>query len=156
MRDEISELCYFRITTRKLRKLRVINEYNPTAWKIKNSKIIIQKTFSFDELPSTSIIVTFYNEGLSTLLRTIFSILHTSPKKLLREIILIDDFSDLEKYPDLGKPLEDEVEKLKIVKFIRSSERKGLVRARLLGAKLATGKVLTFLDCHIECNEGKI
>ena len=99
--------------------------------------------------------MTFYNEGLSTLLRTIYSILHTSPKKLLREIILIDDFSDLEKYPDLGKPLDDEVKKLKIVKFIRSSERKGLVRARLLGAKMASGNVLTFLDCHIECNEGK-
>ena len=92
---------------------------------------------------------------MSTLLRTIYSIVHTSPKKLLTEIILIDDFSDLEKYPDLGKPLEDEVKKLKIVKFIRSSERKGLVRARLLGAEMASGKVLTFLDCHIECNEGK-
>lgn len=41
----------------------------------------------------------------------------------------------------LMKPLEDYVAKLKVpVKVFRSEKRTGLVRARLIGAKEATGK----------------
>jgi len=45
-------------------------------------------------MPTTSIIIAFYNEGWTTLLRTIYSVLHTSPSALLTEIILVDDYSD--------------------------------------------------------------
>lgn len=40
------------------------------------------------------------------------------------------------------------------VKVVRSEDRVGLIKARLLGAKVAKGKVLTFLDAHCECTEG--
>ena len=108
----------------------------------------------YDQLPTTSVIVTFYNEGWTTLLRTLYSILHTSPKALLKEIILIDDLSNITEFPKLGKPLQDEVEKMPRVRLIRTKKREGLVRARLLGAEVALGETLTFLDCHIECNQG--
>ena len=45
-------------------------------------------------LPDTSVIIIFYNEALSTLLRTVYSVINTVPAHLLREIILVDDFSD--------------------------------------------------------------
>lgn len=37
---------------------------------------------------------------------------------------------------------------LKIVRVVRQPERKGLITARLLGASVAQGEILTFLDAH--------
>ena len=98
----------------------------------------------YDQLPTTSVIVTFYNEGYTTLLRTVYSILHESPRALLKEIILIDDMSDKDEFPKLGRDLELELAKLDRVRLIRTKKREGLVRARLLGAEVAKGNL------HIE------
>lgn len=37
---------------------------------------------------------------------------------------------------------------LKVVRVVRQKERKGLITARLLGAGVAQGEILTFLDAH--------
>ncbi|XP_051280794.1 polypeptide N-acetylgalactosaminyltransferase 6 [Dicentrarchus labrax] len=102
-------------------------------------------------LPTTSVIIVFHNEAWSTLLRTVYSVLHTSPAMLLKEIILVDDASVAE---HLKRQLEEYVRPLKIVRVVRQLERKGLITARLLGASIAQGEVLTFLDAHCECFHG--
>jgi len=99
-------------------------------------------------LPNTSVIIIFHNEAWCALLRTIYSVLETSPRALLKEIILVDDASTKEHLKD---QLTKYVKKLQIVKIIRMPERSGLIRARLVGAEAAQGDVLTFLDSHCEC-----
>nr|XP_060630622.1 polypeptide N-acetylgalactosaminyltransferase 12 [Anolis sagrei ordinatus] len=109
-----------------------------------------EKRYDYYNLPKTSVIIAFYNEAWSTLLRTVHSVLETSPDILLEEIILVDDYSDKE---HLKEKLENYVANLRKVRLIRANKREGLVRARLLGASIAKGDVLTFLDCHCECHE---
>lgn len=87
------------------------------------------------KLPSTSVIIIFHNENWPTLLRTMWSIINRSPRELIREIILVDDFST---HSYLKRQLDDYIQLLPVtVKVIRTSKRVGLIRARVMGAKIA-------------------
>uniref|UniRef100_A0A2M4AMU6 Polypeptide N-acetylgalactosaminyltransferase n=2 Tax=Anopheles triannulatus TaxID=58253 RepID=A0A2M4AMU6_9DIPT len=102
-------------------------------------------------LPSSSIVIVFYNEAWSVLLRTVHSVLDRTPSALIEEILLVDDSSTME---HLQQQLEDYVASLPKVRLIRAPERVGLIRARLLGAKAARSAIITFLDAHCEVIEG--
>lgn len=103
------------------------------------------------DLPDTGVVIVFHNEAWSTLLRTVHSVLDRSPEHLLRQIVLVDDFSTLE---HLKQPLEDFVFSLEKVKLVRTSAREGLIRARLIGLAQVTSRVVIFLDSHCECAVG--
>lgn len=59
--------------------------------------------FDVDTLPTTSVIVIFYNEPYSVLLRTVHSTLNTCVGRLLKQIILVDDGSTND---ELGEKLD--------------------------------------------------
>jgi polypeptide N-acetylgalactosaminyltransferase len=105
------------------------------------------------DLPNTSIVIVFHNEGNSTLLRGLTSIVNNTPLKYLKEIILVDDASVGREY--LHEPLNRFVKKLPVpVHIYRNQNRSGLIRSRLIGAKAAIGDTLTFLDAHVEVTHG--
>ena len=111
--------------------------------------------YDLDALPQTTVVFVFCNEALSTLLRSIHSVLNRSPPQLLKEIVLIDDHSDLTRVPDLGAPLEEYIRLLpKKVRLYRQPARLGLVKARLRGVTEATAETFTVLDSHIETQKG--
>lgn len=109
---------------------------------------------SYDaELPSASIVICFFNEHIDTLIRSVNTVIKRTPSKILKEIILVDDSSDLQ---DLKADLKIKLSKLDSsdkINLIRNDNREGLIRSRVYGARKATGDVLVFLDSHIEVNK---
>ena len=102
-------------------------------------------------LHKVSIIIPFYDELWSVLLRTIHSVIARSPEELLMEIMLVDDNSSKE---NLKTSLENYIQWLPKIRLLRNKEREGLIRARMIGARQAKGDILIFLDAHVEVNKG--
>lgn len=106
-----------------------------------------------DELPTASVVFIFKNERWSPVLRSVYSVINRSPRHLLKEVILVDDQSDIE---EMKQPLDDYCEEHfgDIVKILRPPKRLGLIAAKNYGGRFATGDVVIFLDAHIEANHG--
>ncbi len=107
--------------------------------------------YDVNSLPRTSVVIPFYNEAFSMLLRTIHSILNRTPEKLLEEIILVDDNST---YEYLHQPLDRYIRLLPKVKVLRNTNREGLIRSRLRGCQISVSPIVVFLDAHTEVNVG--
>ncbi|KAH8352919.1 hypothetical protein KR084_007287 [Drosophila pseudotakahashii] len=103
------------------------------------------------KLPNISVVFIFFNEHFNTLLRSIYSVINRTPPKLLKQIVLVDDGSEWE---SLKHPLDEYVEQHfpHLVTIVRNPERRGLIGARIAGAKVAIGEVMVFFDSHIEVN----
>uniref|UniRef100_A0A3Q3FBH3 Polypeptide N-acetylgalactosaminyltransferase n=1 Tax=Kryptolebias marmoratus TaxID=37003 RepID=A0A3Q3FBH3_KRYMA len=102
-----------------------------------------------DRLLTSSVIIVFHNEGWSTLMRTVHSVIKRTPRQFLAEVVLIDDFSNK---VHLKERLEEYIKQWNgLVKLFRNEKREGLIQARSIGAKKATkGQVLIYLDAHCE------
>ncbi|KAG9340893.1 hypothetical protein JZ751_020086 [Albula glossodonta] len=96
-----------------------------------------------DDLPTTSVIFCFVDEVWSTLLRSVHSVLNRSPPHLLKEIILVDDFSTKDYLKD---NLDVYMSQFPKVRIIRLKERQGLIRARLAGAACNVGWLEPLLE----------
>merc|ERR1719284_216296 len=119
------------------------------------------ETYPFDQMPRVSVVIVFYNEHLSVLLRSIHSVLNRTPPRLLDEIFVVDDGSepdpeavDYDHWLRLQAELTNYCKCLPKVHIVRLGRRKGLMNARMEGAWRAKGDILVFLDSHIECTIG--
>jgi len=110
-----------------------------------------KREFLVDDLPTASVIICFFHEELMTLLRTVHSVVDRTPVELLHEVLLVDDANDV----DIASNLTEHFERQSLtdkVRVLRAPERLGLIRARIFGARRATGDAIVFLDSHVEAN----
>jgi polypeptide N-acetylgalactosaminyltransferase len=79
----------------------------------------------------------------------VHSIYNRTPRELLHEILIVNDASTKQElYEPLQKYVEENFDDR--VKIVNLPERKGLIVARMEGARRATGDVLVFFDSHME------
>uniref|UniRef100_A0A672QA85 Polypeptide N-acetylgalactosaminyltransferase n=1 Tax=Sinocyclocheilus grahami TaxID=75366 RepID=A0A672QA85_SINGR len=104
------------------------------------------------DLPTISVILIYFNEALSVIKRAIRSIIDKTPSHLLKEIILVDDYSSNE---DLQLALDEYIDLINkdkpgLIKKVRHKKQMGLAKARISGWEATTGQVIAILDAHIE------
>lgn len=109
-----------------------------------------------EKMPKVSVIIIFYNEPLSTLLRNVVGVLNRSPSELIGEIILVDDHSKLDELAFLPEHLERLQRQLPPgkVRLVRRSVHNGIVGARNQGAKEAKYQIIVILDSHAQVCDG--
>jgi polypeptide N-acetylgalactosaminyltransferase len=102
-----------------------------------------------NDLPTASVVIVFKNERWSPVIRTVYSVLNRSPKHLLKEVILVDDQSDIGKekrikqknimfvVEEMGQRLDDYCEEHfgELVRILRAPTRLGLIKAKNYGAR---------------------
>ncbi|CAI2348811.1 unnamed protein product [Caenorhabditis sp. 36 PRJEB53466] len=107
-----------------------------------------------EDLPAASVVVCYFNESPSVLIRMVNSILDRTKAEHIKEILLVDDSSQWPNATEEAKKYkESHGVAWNSVKFARTQKNEGLIRAKIFGAKRAVGEVLVFLDSHCEVNE---
>ncbi|XP_061415301.1 polypeptide N-acetylgalactosaminyltransferase 18-like [Lethenteron reissneri] len=105
------------------------------------------------DLPDLTLVLIFYNEGLSILLRALHSAVRNTPAHLLKEVIFVDDKSDL---PELQETMTNKVQEFArertniTIRIIRHKKQLGLSASRVSGIRAASGSVVAIMDGHVE------
>lgn len=92
-----------------------------------------------DETEKISFIITYYNIDIDMLCQCVDSIIALSLRSSEREIIIVDDGSDISPLTDLQEKYKDDII------YIRQPNQ-GLSSARNAGIRLSTGRYIQFLD----------
>jgi len=108
------------------------------------------------QMPQASVIIIFYNEAMSTLLRNVIGVLNRTPPDMLGELLLVDDNSSLPQLELLEEHLGriEPIEARNKIRLVRRKVHNGIVGARNRGAQEAVHDVIVFLDSHAEVTPG--
>ncbi|CDJ37081.1 UDP-N-acetyl-D-galactosamine:polypeptide N-acetylgalactosaminyltransferase T3, putative [Eimeria tenella] len=111
--------------------------------------------YDLESLPAASVLIVFHNEALSTLLRSVHSVLNRTPPQLLQEVLLVDDGSTAadvaaEALGGNGKLQQHLLLLPRKVQLLRSPQREGIVGARLRAIRAAAAAHFVVLDSHVE------
>ena len=99
---------------------------------------------------SVTVIISYKNELLFLLYRTLTTIVERTPSNLLLEIILIDDGSDT----DDSEEISEYCSVVGIpVRMMRNDVSVGIANSRYKGIRAAAGYVIVILDSHMEVSD---
>lgn len=108
--------------------------YNRTVQDARNP-LCHKQIFNLDTLPTSSVVIIFYNEPYSVLLRTVHSVLNTVDKRILKDVILVDDAST---HPELHGKLDY---------YLETRIPKGAVKMVRLPSRWVGLRLLFFFVC---------
>ena len=94
-----------------------------------------------------SVVISYQNELAVLIMRTLTTILHRTPLKYLKEILLIDDYSTMNVTEEVMQYVR---EQRMPVRFLRNHVHLGIAGSRLRGIEEAVGDVVVILDSHME------
>ncbi|XP_060570230.1 polypeptide N-acetylgalactosaminyltransferase 1-like [Ruditapes philippinarum] len=103
------------------------------------------------DLPPISVVIIFRDEWWSILLRTVYSVLETSPPNLIHEVILVDDGST---DTDLITRVKIHVENLEKLRLVQNEKPLGLMMARQTGINAVRSEMFAVMDGHMEVGPG--
>ena len=94
-----------------------------------------------------SIVISYQNELAVLIMRTLTTILHRTPLKYLKEILLIDDQSTMNVTEEVMQYVR---EQRMPVRYLRNQVHLGIAGSRLRGIEESVGDVVVILDSHME------
>ncbi|XP_045165365.2 polypeptide N-acetylgalactosaminyltransferase 13-like [Mercenaria mercenaria] len=104
-----------------------------------------------DNLPPITVVIIFRDEWYSILLRTVYSVLETSPPHLIYEIILVDDGSTND---DLISCIKMHVQNVDKLTLVQNERPLGLMMARQTGINAVRSELFAVMDGHMEVGPG--
>ena len=143
-------------TIKKYAHNRVASDRMPLKRTLPDVRHAECKLIDYDkDLPTASVIIIFNNEILSTLLRTVWSVIRMSPPQYLKEVVLVDDGSNMTEIAQT-LPIYMKYRLPDNVVLVKNPKQLGLIGARQSGAEAAKGDAIIFLDSHCEATQGWI
>lgn len=106
------------------------------------------KTYNVQELPKVTMVIPYLNETWVQIRATLSSVIEYTPSDLLDEVLMVDDGNS---------PAWMHHEELTglhpKIRVHRNEQRQGLIRSKVIGAKLVTSPVIVFMEPHCIVNK---
>lgn len=114
----------------------------PTPREMRHANCISHQ-YDLAALPNASLVIPYLNETWAQMEATLGSILTYTPMEIIDEILFVDDGNAREwQYHDKLTALHPKI------RVHRNVNRQGLIRSKVIGARLIKSKVIIFMEPH--------
>lgn len=106
------------------------------------------REYDLKALPKVTMVIPYLNETWPQIRATLSSVLTYTPSEILDEILMVDDGNSKE-----WQHHDDLTNLHPKVRVHRNDVRQGLIRSKVIGAKLVTSPVIVFMEPHCIVNK---